>query len=364
MTATPAGALTPDDIDALVAAADPLATTPTGHVQRVHDEAAEQLLHRIRARVDTVTAAHLAPAPVRPVARRRRRIRWPVLITPAAAVAVAAVTAVLLTGTGPQPPVPVEGVPRPAMASVSVVAGDPAAAPVFLGELAIAAVAASSPVPGPDQYVYVRSLAASIDVTPVYEGTGPALQLGVRAQEAWISQDPDGAVGLIREDGQDTRLNVELGGGGDPTRYAVLAALPTDPQQLLDQVTATTTADIADPASASFEAIGDLLAGSLAPPQIVAALYQAAALIPGIELVPDAVDAAGRTGTGIALVRDGERREWIFDPVTHTYLGARAYLESDGPWGPAGTLTMLTAVLARGVTSDMGSVPTGADLLD
>ncbi|GAA4314091.1 hypothetical protein GCM10023162_20310 [Klenkia terrae] len=264
----------------------------------------------------------------------------------------AAVVTVLVSGTPPTRE------PAADPATVEVLAGNAARTPEVLGEIATAAAAASVPVPQADQYVYVRSLSASIDATPAYEGTGPAVFEGLQDREVWLSQEPDGGIGLIREDGVDTRLNLELGGGGDPARYEVLAQLPTDPQQLLDQVRATASDDLA-----AFLAIGSLLQESLAPPAVDAALYRAVALIPGVEVVPGAQDAAGRAGIGVALVRNGQRHEWIFDAGTHSYLGAREYLVADGPMGPAGTLTGLTAVLARGVADSAGTVPDAEDLV-
>ncbi|BEL06990.1 CU044_5270 family protein [Actinoplanes sichuanensis] len=53
-----------------------------------------------------------------------------------------------------------------------------------------------------------------------------------------------------------------------------------------------------------------------------AALFQATARIPGITVVDDAVDAAGRTGTGVTWTFGKHSMMWIFDPKTHDFLGS------------------------------------------
>jgi len=52
-----------------------------------------------------------------------------------------------------------------------------------------------------------------------------------------------------------------------------------------------------------------------------AALYDAAALIDGIEVVPDVVDGAGRPGVGVGWSYGGGRVVMVFDPNTHALLG-------------------------------------------
>ena len=67
------------------------------------------------------------------------------------------------------------------------------------------------------------------------------------------------------------------------------------------------------------------------PPRLVAALYRAAAFIPGVRIVPNTVDAAGRPGIGVTLSsRPGPGRprptratriDWIFDRQSYRFLG-------------------------------------------
>ena len=62
------------------------------------------------------------------------------------------------------------------------------------------------------------------------------------------------------------------------------------------------------------EKIAVYLGGTYAPPQVRSALYEVAARIPGIELVRDAVDPAGRAGTGVTLSSAAVRIELVVDP--------------------------------------------------
>ena len=102
--------------------------------------------------------------------------------------------------------------------------------------------------------------------------------------------------------------------------------------------------------------IGDALKYSTAPPAVVAALYEVAARVPGVELVPGAVDVAGRRGIAVALTSYWTRRELIFDDTTGTFLGARELTAHAQMGYPAGTLftsqaTTVTVVDAIGQTS-------------
>jgi hypothetical protein len=72
----------------------------------------------------------------------------------------------------------------------------------------------------------------------------------------------------------------------------------------------------------------------LLPSQTQALVFDAAATLPGITLVPDAVDAAGRHGVAIAINNGDYRIEFIFNPTNQTYLGCNAFSpRTDGPNG-------------------------------
>ncbi|MES4904431.1 MULTISPECIES: CU044_5270 family protein [unclassified Streptomyces] len=98
--------------------------------------------------------------------------------------------------------------------------------------------------------------------------------------------------------------------------------------------------------------VGDLIRESLMPPKVSAAFYRAAAKIPGVVVVPDAVDAAGRHGVAVARADSGRstlREELIFDEKTGEYLGERSVALEDADGHRAGQVTGTTALLNRAV---------------
>ncbi len=86
----------------------------------------------------------------------------------------------------------------------------------------------------------------------------------------------------------------------DPS-YRLLQSLPTDPHTLLNLIYKETAGAGQSADQEAFTTIGDLLRESIAPPEVSAALFRAAALIPGVTVVPNAVDAAGRPGVAVSF---------------------------------------------------------------
>jgi hypothetical protein len=112
-----------------------------------------------------------------------------------------------------------------------------------------------------------------------------------------------------------------------------------------------------DPDQRAFTAIGDLLAETWAPPKVAAALYRAAAKIPGVTVVHAADDATGREGIAVVRTAHGEQTQWIFDPATYAFLGERTVLAKTGDAGPAGTVVGASAVLTRATADRAGELP-------
>ncbi|MEU2238753.1 CU044_5270 family protein [Streptomyces sp. NPDC018338] len=234
----------------------------------------------------------------------------------------------------------------------------------------IATVAASKPATTvrDDQYVYVSSTVAwssQSDADPVLRLDTP------HSRKVWLSVDGS-RPGLLRERGEDTLLAGALDKDGRPVSdnpagnpqptlnsptYRYLESLPTDPDVLLKKIYDETRGSGPGPDQEAFVTIGDLLREQLAPPKVSAALYKAAARIPGVTVVDDAVDAAGRHGVAVARVHAGERTEWIFDKKTLEFLGERGVMVEDTTWGKTGQVTATTAVLSRAVTDKTGEAP-------
>ncbi|MDT7725406.1 MAG: hypothetical protein QOI21_1982 [Actinomycetota bacterium] len=114
-------------------------------------------------------------------------------------------------------------------------------------------------------------------------------------------------------------------GVGNPT-LSWVANLPTDPRQLLAVFQAATGSNskhsddyLTYKTAVSFAATAD----ALLTPEVRTALYQAIALLSGIERTPGQVDLSGRSGVAIGRTEEGIRNEIILDPVTSRVLGTR-----------------------------------------
>ncbi|WTP83684.1 CU044_5270 family protein [Streptomyces sp. NBC_00178] len=292
-----------------------------------------------------------------------RRPLWRLAVIPVAVAAAA--TAVVLNATGSTSPA------APATALSPVVKVLPASAqgtPELVQQIAAATSRRRPLTIRADQYVYVRSEVGFSRQIRQRTMDGPVKLDAVHEREVWLPEDPT-RPGLIREGGKDESLGgggTAVLDGGTPTTagagntpYAQVAALPTDPEVLLKKIYAVTEGSAPGRDAAAFDWVGETIGEAIVPPEVEAAIWLAAGKIPGVQVVHDAVDAAGRHGEALAFESLGERSEYIFDRATHTYLGERSYLVKAGDAGKAGQLTGITAVLDRGVADKTGQVPSG-----
>ncbi|WP_187645565.1 CU044_5270 family protein [Streptomyces sp. TRM49041] len=235
--------------------------------------------------------------------------------------------------------------------------GDHQAAPTaqLLDRIALAAGARTPAAIRPEQFVYVESKVA-------YAGQsadgGPLALSSVRTRQVWLSADGSRA-GLVREDGRPDSQVVDASSSApsvsDPS-HTFVASLPTDPDALLALIREQTRGQGQDPDQRAFEAIGELLAETAAPPHVSAALYRAAAEIPGVTMAGTAKDAAGRAGVTIARTTHGRQKQWIFDRTTYVFLGVRTVLVDDRA-GPAGTVVGTSAILTTAAADRAGEAP-------
>ncbi|WP_413798721.1 CU044_5270 family protein [Streptomyces iranensis] len=273
------------------------------------------------------------PAPARKVLRRLPR---PALLMPAAALALAGALAITLTSGGDS--------------------GDGArpreTATVLLDRIAGTAAKSDVKPVRQDQFVYVKSLTAGAEM----KEDGSSKLEPRHEREVWMSQQVKRITktGETKENGEWGRM-AELGGspaGVHRPTYQWLASLPTDPDALLKELYRMTEPDEGqEKAQAVFSRIGSFLGETVMPPENAAALYKAAAKIPGVTRKEDAVDAAGRHGVGIARVDKGwgVATEWVFDRDGLTLLGERSYRTTDLGAGKKGDVMEKTAYLKRGI---------------
>ncbi|WP_214415299.1 CU044_5270 family protein [Sphaerisporangium fuscum] len=210
-----------------------------------------------------------------------------------------------------------------------LLAAPPADAQALLKLAARAAADQPDPVPARGQYIHTKRLAqrslytkgesGKIQYTKVLADEERWEAAGVG--KPWLSREQ----ALSAEGPAPERLwnrgiediVYESSCPGEPA-YARLSAWPTDPAQ----VRAKIVTEHGDKPLAVWSALKGLVAESVVRPSLGAALYQVAAGLDGIVLIPDAFDVAGRPGLAVAMDEgDGTRSELIFDRRTYRYLG-------------------------------------------
>ena len=97
----------------------------------------------------------------------------------------------------------------------------------------------------------------------------------------------------VQPSGKGTR-DMKLTADSNATTYRELQALPTDTDDLYEWIWNVTEGQGPSHAQAALEKIGSMLESATLLPEVEAALYRVAAQIPGVSVVEDAKDAAGR----------------------------------------------------------------------
>ncbi|MDW5327206.1 CU044_5270 family protein [Plantactinospora sp. KLBMP9567] len=265
-----------------------------------------------RARAQLLAEATTpATAPSHHVRRARLTTRWAWRLAPAAGLALAIVVG--LATVDQREPGP-------------DVAGPPADARMVLQLAAAQARETPAVTPRPDQFVYVESVVAFQG----YDGDNyvPPVR---KHRQAWKSVDGT-RDGWLDEKAYDPGhqglpdLHVVLGAScsrpGPDCVPAYLGSLPTQKDAMREYLAADSPGD--SPVGPwMFRRAGDLIQEGYVPPEALAAVFDTLATISGVEMLPGAVDPAGRPGVAVAVTNDGFRLELIFDATTHEYLGAR-----------------------------------------
>ena len=235
----------------------------------------------------------------------------------------------------------------------------------LLSRVAGAAARSQAAVVNGRQFAYVESQVS-------FGADGAPAPAQTHERQIWLPVADWCAGGLLIEHGQRTSLkfpssgvSVSDGNGApstpvkekcpdpgslsDPT-YRLLQSLPADPRVLLHRIRLLKTGGLSPDAEA-FGTIGDLIRESVMPPRVSAALYRAAALIPGVTVISAATDAIGRPGVAVSLTVRSEQQEWIFDRHTYQLLGERDFQH--------GILVGKTAILDRAIVDRSGELPPG-----
>ena len=236
------------------------------------------------------------------------------------------------------------------------------AAAVVLHRAAAAALAAPAPQPGQFLHINLRGLSVSHGVGHAYQQQmwlSPVNGPRRRWQQGVVEQTPCATSPAPRCVFADSQFR---GDWAEPT-YAWLRTLPTEPGPLLTYLEhhspCAYSALRVDPSHATYTEVYNILnAVYVMPRRLGAALFSAAARIPGVRVLRHVTNAAGRPGVAVAMTARATppapaahaplgpplRYELIFDPHTYRFIGLQA-VTSDG------TVTSAQAVTSTRVTA-------------
>ncbi|GAA3893531.1 hypothetical protein GCM10022381_39010 [Leifsonia kafniensis] len=267
---------------------------------------------------------------------------------------------------------------------------DPAAAAV-LSDAAFAAIENSDPVVAPGQYLLVNTSAvygATVDDNgkriSYLTINEDQVYLPADRSEEWVwkrnPRSPYESFGteskrLALKSYDETMAGPEANGellratagafysSPSPVSPTALAKFPSDPNELLSYIYRATEGGGQSREGVALMFIAEILRSGAVGADLRASFYQAAALIPGIEIVERQATLDGRTGIAIGRVEnaDHSRQDLIIDPATGLLIGERR-VELEAVEGyPAGTATSWTAITTSVVdAAPDGGTPNGA----
>lgn len=216
------------------------------------------------------------------------------------------------------------------------------AATVLREAAAVARQQSPPPQPGAGDYLYVRSVSGYLSV---YPEQGWAV-LVPRVREIWLG--PDG--GRLQERSSDPiflserdrerwiaagRPDLAEPGSSTSLPAAEPLRLPGDADALYERLESEVAGHSEGVHEQMFTLVGDALRETSATPAQRAALYEVAARIPGVELLGDVTDPAGRPGVAVAMTNeaDGMRQTLVFDPGTSALLAEEQRTLADNEFG-------------------------------
>lgn len=358
---------TPDDIERRLAAADPGRAVTETELAASRARSLEVMGSAAGARSGSVSGLSERSRPHAALRGNPPRLRRRVLLASAAA-------ALLVGG------VVVADVVRPGGPGATAEAAE------VLNNAADATIRTSDPVVGPGQYLLVDTKAAYSYGNSTISGeyytwlVSQDKQLYVpadRAEEWILNQDPSVPIQFFddasRRFEEQQRLELENPARGpvatvpyDPLMRApggnfydveqtifngmplgeALDTAPRDPQALLEFIHERNGGKGATPEEQAFKTITEALGTGVIPADLRAALYEAAALMPGVTVLDRQATLDGRTGISIGMTKADHvaRVEMIIDPDTGLLIGEREVLLADWAGMPAGATPVWTAI--------------------
>jgi len=217
------------------------------------------------------------------------------------------------------------------------------------------------PAPPPDDWNFSVLVPHTREIWVAPDGSGRLLVksgeprfLGPSDEETWKAA---GMPSLGRPRTSDESF------GPDGLSYTAFSEYSTDPDELYDQIRSKAEGYGPSTDAEMLVLVGDMLRETVAPPELRAALFRVAARIPGVELVGEVTDPAGRRGTAVARTSDDagflERNELVFDPETSELLAERQVLLKRVEWIDAepGTVIGYAVYVKSGVVDSTSERP-------
>lgn len=255
-----------------------------------------------------------------------------------------------------------------------------AEAATVLNSAADLTVTMTDPVAGPGQYLRIETLASygivvqnakgvkvsymAPQSTVVYKPAGPDVEWVMQRQQLLPTVFyGEGAEAAAMQDWDVSKSDTLTNGifrAKDAAFYGTPGApaqstedLPRDPNELYDYIRSEYDGGSNSADEAAWVWITDLLHTGTVPADLRSALYSAAAMIPGIELIPGKTDVDGRSGVAIGRVESSrdERQDIIIDEKTGALLGERSVRTQPGYGAPTGTTWAMTSVTTTVVDS-------------
>jgi hypothetical protein len=141
----------------------------------------------------------------------------------------------------------------------------------------------------------------------------------------------------------------------EPTPEFV-AALPSDPRELYDELRDAMADEGTGPDAAILDFVQDAISRGLMPAGLRANLYRALALLPSLRISDRNANLDGRTGVGLGIETGDRKQELIIDPATGQFIGERETTTRGFGAVKPGTVTSYTAV-STGVATEIGAQP-------
>lgn len=204
--------------------------------------------------------------------------------------------------------------------------------------------------PRPDQFIYFESQGkqAELPGQPGHSGQRKAwlsvsgkraglLLGGPRAEGVWLcDREPDKNGAVVAE--QPENVDIRKPPVNCHNSPAYRRGLPTDPAAMRKWLYRNSHGGN-PPDVQAFITVGDTIRETYIQPASLAAMFKAAAKIPGVTLTKDAVDFAGRKGIAVGQTWHGLRHELIFEPKTYRLLGEREVVDYGNSFRPSGGKT-------------------------